>query len=79
MPRYSCPFCPQSNFTSLKAVDNHIKERHLGRMSDSSVEYLLRQGVPAEKILKYGATPEQIERVKRRMGQLTLSVFEARS
>lgn len=51
--RYSCPLCPQNNFTSSKAVDEHLIRHHVGKMSRESFEYLLECGVPPDKIIEW--------------------------
>lgn len=51
--RYSCPLCPQNNFTSSKAVDEHLIRHHVGKMSRKSFEYLLECGIPPDKIIEW--------------------------
>lgn len=51
--RFSCPLCPQNNFSSATAVVEHLKKHHVGKLSRQSFEYLLSNGVSAEKIAEW--------------------------
>ena len=51
--RYDCPLCPRSDFSSMDSLIQHIKTQHMGKLSDSSIEYLLTQGVKPDKILEF--------------------------
>ena len=45
-----CELCGRDDFSSNDSVIQHIKTQHMGKLSDSSIEYLLKQGVKLNKI-----------------------------
>jgi len=51
--KYRCELCGRDDFSSLDSVINHIKTQHVGKLSDSSIEYLLELGVKPSKILEF--------------------------
>lgn len=75
MPRkHACPLCGRT-FTTSQAALEHLKKEHVGKLSDQSVEYLMEQGVPARRIMEFGATEEQIQRCRGRIRQPTLEAW----
>jgi hypothetical protein len=53
MPRkHVCEFCGRE-YTTNEAVLEHIKRDHLGKLSESSIEYLLELGVKPNKIIEF--------------------------
>ena len=53
MGRHVCELCGRDDFSSKDSVIQHIKSQHMGKLSDSSIEYLLRQGVKPNKIIEF--------------------------
>lgn len=53
MGKCVCMLCPKSNFSSIDAVIQHIKSQHMGKLSDSSIEYLLSLGVKPGRIIEF--------------------------
>ncbi len=53
MRRRKCELCGRNDFASVESVVQHIKSQHVGKLSESSVEYLLSQGVKLDKIIKF--------------------------
>ena len=53
MARYVCKICGRNDFSSNDSVIQHIKSQHMGKLSDSSIEYLLKQGIKPNKIIEF--------------------------
>ena len=51
--KYACGLCPKRGFSSVDAVVEHIKSQHMGKLSDSSIEYLLKLGVKPNRIIEF--------------------------
>ena len=51
--RINCPLCPRNDFASTESLINHIKSQHVGKLSESSVRYLLSQGVKPDRIIQF--------------------------
>jgi len=51
--RYDCPFCDRSDFSGMGSFIQHIKNQHVGKLSDSSIEYLLLNGVKPDDIINF--------------------------
>lgn len=49
---YTCGICGRT-FSSSNAVVEHIKSQHAGKLSDSSIEWLLKQGVKPNRIVEW--------------------------
>ena len=52
MGKHVCELCGRNDFSSNDSVIQHIKTQHMGKLSDSSIEYLLKQGVKPNKIIE---------------------------
>jgi len=50
---HRCELCGRDDFSSLDSVINHIKTQHVGKLSDGSIEYLLRLGVSPKRIVEF--------------------------
>jgi len=50
---YTCQYCGKEGFSSISAVVEHIKKQHMGRLSEQSIEHLLRQGIKPDKIIEF--------------------------
>jgi hypothetical protein len=50
--KHVCEFCGKV-YTTSGAVLEHIKRDHLGKLSESSIEYLLELGVKPDKIVQF--------------------------
>ena len=53
MGKHVCKLCGRNDFSNNDSVIQHIKTQHMGKLSDSSVEYLLKQGVKLNKIIEF--------------------------
>ena len=53
MGKHVCELCGRNDFSSNDSVIQHIKSQHMGKLSDSSIEYLLKQGVKPNKIIEF--------------------------
>jgi len=53
MSKHVCELCGRDDFSSNDSVIQHIKSQHMGKLSDSSIEYLLKQGVKPNKIIEF--------------------------
>ena len=53
MARYVCKICGRNDFSSNDSVIQHIKSQHMGKLSDSSIEYLLKQGIKPNRIIEF--------------------------
>ena len=53
MGKHVCELCGRDDFSSNDSVIQHIKSQHMGKLSDSSIEYLLKQGVKPNKIIEF--------------------------
>ncbi len=51
--RINCPLCQRNDFASTESLINHIKSQHVGKLSESSVRYLLSQGVKPDRIIQF--------------------------
>ena len=53
MGKYVCELCGRDDFSSNDSVIQHIKTQHMGKLSDSSIEYLLKQGIKPDRIIEF--------------------------
>jgi len=53
MGKHVCELCGRNDFSSNDSVIQHIKTQHMGKLSDSSIEYLLKLGVKPNKIIEF--------------------------
>ncbi len=50
---HACQLCGRNGFSSNDSVIKHIKNEHVGKLSDGSIEHLLLNGVKPDKIIKF--------------------------
>lgn len=53
MGKHVCELCGRNDFSSNDSVIQHIKSQHMGKLSDSSIEYLLKLGVKPNRIIEF--------------------------
>ena len=53
MGKHVCELCGRNDFSSNDSVIQHIKTQHIGKLSDSSIEYLLKLGVKPNRIIEF--------------------------
>ena len=71
-----CPLCGRKDFSSVSSLVEHIKNSHMGKLSDKSVEYLLSIGVKPDAIIEY-CKSERIKVDKSKVFKIALRLIRS--
>jgi len=75
MPRkICCPLCERKDFSSINSLVEHIKNTHMGKLGDSSIEYLLSIGVKPDEIISF-CKSERIKVDKSKVYKIALKLI----
>ena len=72
-----CLLCGRKDFSSVSSLVEHIKNSHMGKLSDKSVEYLLSIGVKPDAIIEY-CKSERIKVDKSKVFKIALRLVRSK-
>lgn len=53
MGKILCFLCGRNDLSSVNSLIEHVKSQHAGKLSESSVKYLLEIGIKPNKLIEY--------------------------
>jgi len=72
-----CPLCGRKYLSGVDSLVEHIKNTHMGKLSDESVEYLLSIGVKPDDIIEY-CKSERIKVDKPKVFKIALRLIRSK-